>query len=191
MILNVLLLAAGTAFADPSPKVVEKHSEETLRVMLAKLRQNNNWEVRKAALGSAEELRDAVASGAGAAKEKLADRLPGMAKDPFDICRDLLRCLGAPLSLHVEDPALIDDAMVALARPWFKLQKARGKAVTLTVDRGTGVQLLLEDMPTRPLITLAASPTPTGGFDVTMDGGADAAQLYIAERAAVLKSLKD
>jgi hypothetical protein len=187
MIVSVLLLAAGTAFAAPAPKAVAPHSEETLRVMLSKLRQNHNWEMRKAVLGSAEELRDAVASGEGAAKARLAARLPGMAKDPFGICRDLAGCPEAPLSLHVEDAYLIDDAFLALARPWFKLQKARGKAVTVAVDPGAGVRLTLEDFPQRPVVTLEASPTPTGGFDVAMDEGPAAAKAYAAERAAILQ----
>lgn len=191
MMLSVLLLAAGAAFAEPAPKVIVKHSEETLRVMLANLRQKHTWAVRKAVLGSAEELRDAVVSGEGAAKEKLANRLPGMAKDPFDICRDLVGCREAPLSLHVEDAFLIDDALVALARPWFKLQKERGKAVTVSVDPGTGVRLILEDLPQRPVVTLEASPTPTGGFDVLLEDGPKAAQVYAAERAAVLRNRKN
>ena len=86
---------------------------------------------------------------------------------------------------------LIDDALLALSRPWFKLQQARGKAVTLTVDPGIGVRLELEDLPQRPAVTLTASPTPTGGFDVTLDEGPEAAQAYATERAAVLKSRKN
>jgi hypothetical protein len=191
MILSVLLLAAGTAFAEPAPKVVARHSEETLAVMLFKLRQKHTWEVRRAVLGAAEELRDAVAASAGSSKEKFADRLPGMAKDPFGICRDLVRCPEAPLSFHVEDAAIIDDAILALARPWFKLQNARGKAVTVTVDPGVGVRLDLEGLPQRPAVTFSAMPTSTGGFDVTLDEGAEAAKAYAAERAAVLRSQKN
>jgi len=86
----------------------------------------------------------------------------------------------------VEDHALADDAFLALARPWFELQKARGKAVRLTVDEGAGVRLELEDMPRWPVVTLTAAPTPTGGFDVTLEDGADAARVFAAERAAVL-----
>jgi len=190
MILSVLLLAAGTAIAAPSPKPAERSSEETLRVMLSKLRRNHNLEVRRSVLGAAEELRDAVAAGEGSAKGKLADRLPGMAKDPFGICRDLAGCPEAPQSLHVEDDALLDDAFLALARPWFKLQKARGKAVTLTVDPGVGVRLELEDFPERPVVTLEAAPTPTGGFDVTLDEGPEAARAYAAARAALLSAPK-
>src|SRR5258708_36265736 len=134
MIFSVLVLAAGMAFADSSTKVADRSSEETLRVMLLNLRDHRAWEVRQAALGAAEDLRDAVTSGIGSAKAQFADRLPGMAKEPFGICRDLQGCREAPQSLHVEDDVLIDDAFLALARPWFKLQKARGKAVTVTVD---------------------------------------------------------
>lgn len=192
MILSVLLLAAGTAFAEPSTGTAVRAPEESLRVMLADLRRKHNWQVREAVLGgAAEELRDAVASGDGAAKERLAGRLPGMAKDPFGICRDLETCREAPSSLHVEDPVLLDDAFMALARPWFKLQKARGKTVTVTVDPGTGVQLTLEGFPKVPTVTLAAEPTPTGGFDVTIAEGPDAARAFAAERAAVLRDAKN
>lgn len=189
MILTVFLLAAGTALAEPSTGTAVRAPEETLRVMLADLRRKRTWEVREAVLGgAAEELRDAVASGDGAAKERLAGRLPGMAKDPFDICRDLETCREAPVSLHVEDAVIIDDAFRALARPWFKLQKARGKAVTVTVDPGTGVQLRLAGFPAVPVVTLSAEPTPTGGFDVTIEEGPEAAKAFAAERAAVLKN---
>lgn len=187
MILSVLLLAAGTAFAEAPKKRVEAPPEETLRVKLAKLRQNHIGEMRQAMFGGAEKLRDAVATSSGAEKEKLANRLPGMARDPFDVCRDLRSCREAPQSMHVEDNALVDDALVALARPWFRLQEARGKAVKVTVDPGTGVRLELEDFPKRPVIALEASPTDTGGFDVTVDGGAEAAKIYAAERAAALE----
>lgn len=192
MILGVLLLAAGTAFAEPSTGTVVRAPEETLRVMLADLRRKHSWEVREAVLGgAAEELRDAVAAGEGPSKERLADRLPGMAKDPFGICRDLAGCREAPVSLHVEDPVLLDDAFLALARPWFKLQKARGKGVAVTVDPGTGVQLKLEGFPKLAAVTLAAEPTPTGGFDVTIEEGAEAARAFAAERAAVLQNAKN
>lgn len=191
MILSVLLLAAGTAFAESGPKIAARPPEETLAVMLFNLRQKHTWEVRRAVLGAAEELRDAVAASEGPAKEKFADRLPGMAKDPFGICRDLLRCPGAPLSFHVEDSAIIDDAFLALARPWFKLQSARGKSVTVTVDPGVGVRLDLEGLPQRPVVTFAATPTSTGGFDVTLEEGPEAAKAYAAERAAVLQAKKN
>jgi len=192
MILSVLLLAAGTALAEPSTGTAVKAPEESLRVMLADLRRKHNWQVREAVLGgAAEELRDAVASGDGAAKERLAARLPGMAKDPFGICRDLETCREAPASLHVEDPVLLDDAFMALARPWFKLQKARGKAVTVTVDPGTGVRLTLEAFPKAPVVTLSAEPTPTGGFDVTIEEGPEAAKAFAAERAAVLRTAEN
>ena len=185
MVISALFLAAGVAFAG-SHKVTPRHSEERLRVILLNLRQIHAVQVRQTVLGAGDELRDSVTAGEGSAK-RLADRLPGMAKDPFNICRDLQGCREAPLSLHVEDFTLIDDAFLALARPWFKLQQARGKAVTVTVDPGTGVQLRLEDLPQRPVVTLSALPTPTGGFDVELDEGPEAAQAYAVERAAIVK----
>ncbi len=188
MILSVLLLAASTALADAPAKPKVSHNEETLRVMLAKLRQKQVVDMRHSLFGGAEELRDAVSSEAGEAKKKLANRLPGMARDPFDVCRDLAACREAPQSLHVEDLSLMDDAFQALARPWFKLQQARGKTVVVTVDPGTGVQLALEDFPARPVVTLTAEPTTTGGFDVSLEDGAGAAKAFAAARAAALKT---
>ena len=186
MIINILALAAGVAFAGAPSKPAERPPEEALRVMLSKLRADHVGEVRKSILGGAEELRDAVATGAGPEKQQMANRLPGMAKDPFDMCRDLNGCSEAPQSLHVEDAALVDDAFVALARPWLNLQKARGKAVKLTVDPGVGVRLDLEDLPGRAAVTLEAMPTPTGGFDVTLADGPTAAKAYSVARATIL-----
>lgn len=191
MILSVLLLAAGTAFAAPAPKATAAKAEETLRVALQKLRQSKFKEMRQSMFSGAEELRDAVSSGSGEVKKKFANRLPGMATDPFDICRDLASCREAPQSLHVEDGALVDDAFVALARPWLKLQEARGKDAAVIVDPGAGVVLKLEDFPARPVVTLSAEPTPTGGFDVTLEDGAASAKAFAAARAAVLAQPKN
>lgn len=186
MIISVLLLAAGVAFAGPPVKAPRPAPEETLAVMLATLRQDHALEMRRELLGGAEELRDAVAAGTGHERKRLADRLPGMSREPFNICRNLAGCREAPQSLHVEDDFLADDAFLALARPWFKLQEARGKSVKLTLDPGIGVRLELEDLPRRPVVILAASPAPTGGFDVAVEDGPEAARAYAAERAAVL-----
>jgi hypothetical protein len=181
MSLQFLLLAAGVAFAAPPAKPALSPHEENLAVMLSRVRQARASEVRDAMLGGAEELRDAVSAGTGAAREQLADRLPGMSKDPFALCRSLAACSQAPVSLHVEDDSLTDDAFLALARPWIKLQEARGKAVKLTVDPGFGVKLELEGLPD---VTLSASPAPTGGFDVAVEDGAKAAKVFSAARAA-------
>jgi hypothetical protein len=86
----------------------------------------------------------------------------------------------------VEDQRLINDAFIAMARPWFNLQKARGKDVAVTVDAGLGVQLKLEDLPRQETVTLEASPAPTGGFDVSLREGPQAALVYASERAALL-----
>ncbi len=187
MVLGLATLLAGAALAGAPAKPPVPAKEETLRVMLLKLRHNDVWQAREAMMGSADELRDAVTTGTGPAKKQMADRLPGMAADPFDLCRDLAACPQAPQSLHVEDASLIDDAFLALARPWFKLQKARGKDVSLSVEPGVGVQLTLQDLPSQPVVTLEASPAPTGGFDVALDDAGKAAQVYAAERAAVLQ----
>jgi len=184
MILPLLLLATGAAFAAPAPPAKPSSPEETLAVMLSKLRQEHAVEMRKGVLGGAEELRDAVAADAGPGRKKLADRLPGMSPEPYNLCRTLAACKEAPISLHVQETALADDAFLALARPWIKLQEARGKTVKVTVDPGTGVRLELEDMPRWPVVTLAAVPAPTGGLDVEVEDGADAAAAYAAERGA-------
>lgn len=191
--MHLLVLAAGLAFAgepakSPAAKAPARPPEETLRVLLSGLRRHRAQETREAIIGAADDLRDSVAAGEGSAKARLADRLPGMARDPFGICRDLAGCKEAPQSLHVEDDALIDDAFMALARPWFKLQEARGKAVKVAVDPGVGVRLTLEDFPGRAAVILAAAPTPTGGFDLVVDDGPAAAKAFAAERAAVLRS---
>lgn len=192
MILHALVLSAAAAFAGAAAPAqpAKQAPEETLRLMLLKLRHNDAWKAHEQIMGeagSADQLRDAVAFGKGPQKKELADRLPGMAQEPFDLCRSLERCPDAPQSLHVEDPALIDDAFLALARPWLKLQQARGKDVSLSVDPGVGVQLTLQDLPARPTVTLEANPAPTGGFDVLLDDGPQAAQEYASQRAAVLQ----
>lgn len=160
--------------------------EEQLRAKLASIRAKHEKAEREAILGAAAELRDAVSTQTGAAKKALANRLPGMSPDPFNLCRDLERCPQAPLSLHVEDETLIDDAFVALARPWLNLQKARGKDATVSVSSGEGVKLALEGLEKQPSVTLQASPAPTGGFDVTLAEGPAAAAVYAAERAALI-----
>ena len=185
MILSLLRLVAGSAFAEVPPKSAD---EDVLRVMLLKLHHNQDWEVRQAIFGAGDALRDAVTAGSAADRKRLANRLPGMAsKDPLDICRDLFDCPEAPLALHVADNALVDDAILALARPWFKLQKARGKAVFVDVDPGTGVRLRLEDLPNGPVVTLEAGPAPTGGFDVSVTAKPEALKAYATERAAILQ----
>src|SRR5579884_3207073 len=131
MMLSALLLAATAACAAGAPAsvaaapaaaaVAQRAPEEQLRRILGRIRSKHEKEEREAIMGGAgDELRDAVTSTAGPEKRLLQDRLPGMAADPFDICRDLANCAQAPLSMHVEDDALIDDAFVALARPWIK-----------------------------------------------------------------------
>ena len=192
MILPLLLLASGAAFAAPAPSAKPSHRspEETLAVMLSKLRQDHASEMRRNVLGGAEELRDAVAADSGAGRKKLADRLPGMSVEPFNLCRSLAACKEAPVSLHVEDDFLADDAFLALARPWIKLQEARGKAVKLTVDPGVGVQLELEDLPRWPVVTLSAMPAPTGRMEVADEDGPGAARAYAVERGELLANKK-
>ncbi|MDP3541753.1 MAG: hypothetical protein Q8T11_04710 [Elusimicrobiota bacterium] len=190
MALQILLLAAGVAFAAPAPapkpKAPQRSAEDVLSAGLSRLRQKRSLEMRRAVLGGAEELRDAVAAGSGPERKRLAARLPGMAEEPYDICRDLERCREAPRSLHVEEHFLADDAFRALARPWIKLQEARGKAVKVIVDPGSGVRLELEDLPRWPVVTLSAEPAPTGGFDVVVEDGAEASRAFAVERAEFL-----
>ena len=175
-----LLLIAGAAWAVP-----QVPPEEQLRVQLTDIQARHIQEARAAVLGSGDDLKDAVANESGGAKKSLMDRFPGMAADPFNVCRELARCPEAALSMHVEDQKLINDAFIAMARPWFRLQEARGKAVEVVVDAGLGVVLKLEALPGLDSVTLEASPAPTGGFDVSLREGAAAAVVYAAERAAL------
>jgi hypothetical protein len=187
MVLSFLLLIAGTAFASAPRKTIVQSPEEILRGKLSALRHSHDMEVRQTIFGGAEELRDAVTSGAGPTKVQLANRLPGMASSPFEICMDLDSCPAAPSSLHVDDNEKIDDAFVALARPWFKLQEARGKGAATLVEHGVGVQISLEDFPQQPVLTLTASPAETGGFDVMTDASPEAAKAFKAQREALLQ----
>jgi hypothetical protein len=191
MILSVLFLVAGTAFAGSPQKNAAEPPEETLRGMLLKIRNPHDWEVRQEIFSGAEDLRDSVTSGTGNDKLRAADRLPGMAKDPYDLCQDIFACTEAPQSLHVERPENIDEAILGLARPWFNLQKTRGKAVEVVVDHGVGVQLKLEDFAAQPVVTFTAEPAPTGGFDVALVDGPAAAKAFAVQRAATLQSLGD
>src|SRR5947208_17105027 len=122
MILQALVLAAGLVQAAPAPA---RPPEERLRILLANIQRKHVQAMRTAVIGSADALRDAVAKESGPAKKGMMNRLPGMAPDPFNVCRDLQGCAEAPLSMHVEDQSLVDDAFIAMARPWFNLQKAR------------------------------------------------------------------
>ena len=191
MIFGVLLLVAGTAFAGSPQKNAAEPPEETLRGLLLKRRNPHDWEVRQEIFSGAEVLRDAVTSGTGNEKLRAADRLPGMAKDPYDLCQDIFACTEVPQSLHVEGPQKIDEAILALARPWFNLQKTRGKAVEVSVDPGVGVQLKLEDFAAQPVVPFTAEPASTGGFDVALVDGPAAAKAFAAQRAATLQSLGD
>lgn len=180
MILPLLLSLAQSASAlMPAP-------EAALAGELARLRASRAEAARAALqIGAAEELRDSVAAVEGSERRRLAARLPGMAEDPFNLCRTLDSCREAPASLHVEDHALADDAFLALARPWLRLQEARGRAVKVVVDHGLGVRLELEDFPALPVVILTASPAPTGGFDVAVEDPAAAARAFSAARAAL------
>jgi hypothetical protein len=157
--------------------------------MLLKIRNPHDWEVRQEIFSGAEDLRDAVTSGTGNDKLRAAERLPGMAKNPYELCQDIFDCTEAPQSLHVEGPEEIDEAILALARPWFNLQKTRRKAVEVVVDHGVGVQLKLEDFAAQPVVTFTAEPAVTGGFDVALVDGTAAAKTFAAQRAATLQSL--
>ena len=180
----VLVLAAAASASEP----VRSAAPDDLAVLLTKVRNERAFETRRAVMGEAEELRDAVAAvSAGPDKKRLMQRLPGMAPEPFAVCRGgLSECREAPASLHVDDHELADDAFLALARPWFALQEARGKTVTVTVDPGAGVRLELEDLPAFPVVVLSAAPTPTGGFDVAVEDGEAASKAWAAARAAAL-----
>lgn len=183
MILPSLLLGALAAWPAGA---AERPPEERLRTLLVKAQEKHLQETREVVLGSADELRDAVAKERGPAKKGMLNRLPGMAASPFNLCRDLSRCHEAPLSMHVDDRSLINDAFIAMTRPWFVLQKARGKDVSVSVEPGLGVQLGLGGLPGLEVVTFEAEPVPSGGFDVTLREGPQAALVYAGARAALL-----
>jgi hypothetical protein len=164
-----LLLGALAPAAAASP-------EEVLRAKLGAIRREHLRTDRRAVLGPSARLRDAVAERAAA----------GAPRPSVPLCADLEDCRQAPLAVHVEDNALLDEAFVAAARPWLKLQEARGKAVSVAVDPGVGVRLRLEDLPSQPVVTLEAQPSAAdGGFDVVLVEGPAAARAYARERAAL------
>lgn len=127
---------------------------------------------------SGAQLRAVIAQAEGAGRRRLMDRLPGMAREPFGLCRDLERCPEAPLWLHVADEALIPDAVQALTRPWANLLAARGKRVAPGREALAGFP--------GASLSVRVVPVPTGGFDVALIGAADPAALYARERSAVL-----
>jgi hypothetical protein len=193
MVLGFLLVLAGTATAGAPAvsKPVVRTPEEILRGKLAAVRHDHDMAVHQTMFEGGDELRDAVTSSAGPAKVQLANRLPGMAPNPFEVCMDLDLCPSAPSSLHVDEPEKIDDAFVALARPWLKLQEARGKAVRTNVEHGVGVQLKLDDFAPQPVLTLTAEPAETGGFDVKSDATPEAGKAFVALRSAALSGKKN
>jgi hypothetical protein len=181
MILPILLSLSTVASAATG-------AEAELARQLSALRAERLAAARAALeVGAAEDLRDAVSAG-GEEGRRMAARLPGMARDPFNLCRTLAECREAPASLHIEDHALADDAFRALARPWILLQEARGKSVKILVDQGLGVRLELEDFPSLPAVTLTAAPAPTGGFDLAVEDADAARRAYSAARATLTRA---
>ena len=182
ILLSVVLAAAVSASASARP------AEERLRSLLEEQKQQRVQLVRQA-VGEDLSVRDALAAHPEAAgKRRVMDRLPGMSRDPFSLCRALVRCQEAPLSLHVEDEALLSDAFAALARPWIQLQRARGKDLSFQ-DAGDAseraVAVTLDGLPDAGL-TMRATAVSSGGFDVSLRGREDPQALFQRERAAVL-----
>jgi hypothetical protein len=173
--MKLLLLLALSAFA------AEPSHEDKLRSLLAEKRASP-----AAGVIETGELRDAVAAqGTQAGKKRLMTRLPGMAADPFSICRDLARCAEAPVALHVEDENLVADAVLALARPWFNLQRAKGRRVDISASEdGASYRLALEGI-IETAVTVDVQNVPTGGFEASLRGGAETAALYARERASL------
>jgi hypothetical protein len=185
MLLPALLLGAWTACP---ALAAERPPEEKLRSLLVAVQRRHIKETKEVVLGAGDELKDAVAKENGHAKKAMLKRLPGMAADPLDLCRDVNRCHEAPLSTHVDDHSLINDAFLAMARPWFVLQKARGKGVAVAVEAGLGVQLRLDGLPGLAAVTFQAEPVPSGGFDIVLQEGPQASQAYAQARAVRLAS---
>ena len=121
-------------------------------------------------------------------KHRLLERLPGMAPSPFASCRVLEGCPEAPVSFHVPDAGLVNEALEALVRPWILLQRARYRKVVLrsAPDKGDRIARLdLEGLPKAGL-EIHVAPAVSGGLNVWLKGKADPAELYRSERQALL-----
>jgi hypothetical protein len=130
-------------------------------------------------------LRREITIAEAAERSRLARRLPGISEDPFNVCRTLERCHAAPTSFHVEDEVLIPDALVALARPWIALEKARGRRLMFTPSSaGNGLLARLETA--NGALEIRAAAAATGGFDVWISESDAAARRFLAEKAEVL-----
>ncbi|MBI4387246.1 MAG: hypothetical protein HY551_07675 [Elusimicrobia bacterium] len=121
-------------------------------------------------------------------RRMLLERLPGMRAAAFDACRSLSTCARAPSLLHVENPSLVDDAVVALIRPWMILQNARGKELRIVSSAGAGEQLVRLKLGglEKAVLEVHASPTPMGGVNVWLYGRPDPSALFDQERRALL-----
>lgn len=139
----------------------------------------------KDAVGERPSLHREISIAEAADRSRLMRRLPGVSEDPFNVCRTLERCYSAPLSFHVEDEGLIPDALVALARPWIALEKARGGRLAFTPLRSPdGLLARLEAE--SGTIEIRAAAAPTGGFDVWVAGGEDLSRRFLAEKERIL-----
>ena len=139
----------------------------------------------KDAVSEKPSLRREISIADASEKSRLARRLPGLSEDPFNVCRTLERCHSAPTSFHVEDEVLIPDAVVALARPWIALEKARGRRLNFTPSTGTANLVARLDTSNGPLV-IRASAASTGGFDVWISESDAAARRFLAEKAELL-----
>ena len=134
-------------------------------------------------------LRREISIAEAAEKSRLERRLPGMSEDPFEVCRTLERCRQAPMSFHVEDEALIPDALVALSRPWIALEKARGRRLLFTPTSGSGEKIATLEVSSGSL-EIHAAPADTGGYDVWVVGSSDPAKRFAAEKEIVLQTFR-
>jgi hypothetical protein len=134
-------------------------------------------------------LRREISIAEAAEKSRLERRLPGMSEDPFDVCRTLERCAQAPRSFHVEDEALIPDALVALSRPWIALEKARGRRLLFTPTSSSGEKIATLEVSSGSL-EIHAAPAETGGYDVWLVGATDPAKRFAAEKEIVLQTFR-
>lgn len=134
------------------------------------------------------EIRDDILRAQGAQRQQLAERLPGMAAEPFDFCRDLEHCTRARTSFHVDDESLVRDAVAAVVRPWIILEKARGDALAFEPVEGAGDKILdlkLKSLPNAAL-GVHVEPVSTGGYDVWLTGSSNPGDLFRHARQDVL-----
>jgi hypothetical protein len=144
-------------------------------------------DLKDAVAAPAPEIREDILRADGSKRQRLADRLPGMAPEPFDICRNLEQCTQARTSFHVDEESMVRDAVAALVRPWIILEKARGNALDFAPAQGGEkiLDLKVKSLPDAAL-SVHVEAVSTGGYDVWLTGSSNPGDLFRHSRDAVL-----